>query len=180
MKRNQLLGLLATYQGEGSEKERLIEFIKTSPDCFERSNLEGHITASCWLISNDGERVLLTHHKKLNMWLQMGGHCDGDSDVLGVAMKEAREESGINDWETVIDSVFDMDIHLIPGRPSEPEHYHYDVRFLLRASGDETYAVSEESHDIAWVELDRLSEYTEEHSMHRMNDKWKYLKALNH
>ena len=175
MKRNQLLSLLQNYQGEASTKERLINFIESNPDCFERTNLSGHITASCWLVSQDGEKVLLTHHRKLDKWLQPGGHCDGDSDVLRAAMKEAVEESGIDQWEVVSEDVFDIDIHAIPARKNEPEHFHYDVRFVFRAKENEEYIVSEESHDLAWVENSRLSEYTDEESMHRMNRKWQAL-----
>ena len=175
MKRNLLLNLLKNYSDKNDTLRELTKFVESTPDCFERSHPTGHITASCWLISRDGRRVLLTHHKKLNKWLQPGGHCDGDHDVIRAALKEAREESGIEDWEIVMDKVFDIDIHLIPARKNEPEHYHYDVRFLFRAVKNEEYIVSDESHDLAWVDIDSLADYTDEESMHRMNRKWQHL-----
>ena len=175
MKRNSLLTLLENYSGESTTAAKLIDFVKVDVDCFERSNEGGHITASCWLVSRDGQRVLLTHHRKLNKWLQPGGHCDGDSDVLRAALKEAREESGIEEWELVEEGVFDLDTHLIPARVNEPEHVHYDVRFLFRAVENEKYVVSHESHDLAWVEHGQLSDYTTEESMHRMSGKWQAL-----
>jgi 8-oxo-dGTP pyrophosphatase MutT (NUDIX family) len=177
MKRNLILELLKNYSGDAATLGRLTDFIQSNTSCFERSSLSGHITASAWLVSGDGKRVLLTHHRKLNKWLQPGGHCDGDHDVLRASLKEAREESGIEEWELVLDEVFDIDIHPIPARKSEPEHFHYDVRFLFRAGSSEDYEVSEESHDLAWVEIDRLSDYTDEESMHRMNRKWQQLMA---
>jgi 8-oxo-dGTP pyrophosphatase MutT (NUDIX family) len=177
MKRNLLLNLLGRYEAEPKMKVRLEQFVKECPDCFERSNLAGHITSSCWLVSKDGQKVLLTHHRKLNMWLQPGGHCDGDGDVIRVALKEAGEETGIDDWRLISKEIFDIDIHVIPGRKDEPEHYHYDVRFLFVAQANEDYIVSEESHDLAWVELNKLSDYTDEFSMHRMCNKWQELSA---
>jgi 8-oxo-dGTP pyrophosphatase MutT (NUDIX family) len=178
MKRNSLLKLLENYSGESTIAAKLINFVEADVDCFERSNEAGHITASCWLVSRDGQRVLLTHHRKLNKWLQPGGHCDGDSDVLRAALKEAREESGIEEWELVEEGIFDIDTHLIPARPNEPEHFHYDVRFLFRAVENEQYVVSHESHDLAWVEHDQLNDYTTEKSMNRMSGKWQTLVKL--
>ena len=139
---------------------------------FKRQLEEGHMTASAWLISADGKRVLLTHHRKLNLWLQPGGHCEGDADIRRVALKEAQEESGIDQWDFVSEEIFDIDIHEIPAHRQEPAHYHYDVRFLLQAVGNEDYVVSEESHDLAWVELEKLSAYTDEESILRMARKW--------
>jgi 8-oxo-dGTP pyrophosphatase MutT (NUDIX family) len=175
MKRNRLLGLLDNYQGDSTIIAGFKEFVEDNVDCFERSNKAGHITASCWLVSRDGQKTLLTHHRKLNKWLQTGGHCDGDSDVLRAALKEAREESGIEEWELVVEGIFDIDIHQIPGRPQEPEHFHYDVRFLFKTLENETYVVSDESHDLAWVEHQNLEDYTTELSMARMSEKWQTL-----
>ena len=97
--------------------------------------------------------------------------------MLRAALKEAREESGIEEWEILMEGVFDIDIHPIPARKNEPEHFHYDVRFLLRAMDNEAYVVSEESHDLAWVDMECLDDYTDEESMHRMNRKWQSLLA---
>ena len=119
---------LDVYRNESQMIERFIAFVSSNEDCFERALKEGHVTGSAWVVNRDGTRVLLTHHKKLNKWLQLGGHADGDSDVLWVAMREVAEESGIEAVELVGDGIFDVDIHLIPARRDEPEHYHYDVR----------------------------------------------------
>jgi 8-oxo-dGTP pyrophosphatase MutT (NUDIX family) len=102
----------------------------------------------------------------------LGGHADGDPDVLAVALKEAREESGLEDFEPLGGGIFDLDIHPIPARKDEPEHLHYDVRFVLRAMGPTAYTVSEESHDLRWVRLEEVVGLTEEESMMRMVRKW--------
>src|SRR5687767_11824108 len=153
MHRRKLLDLLARYQPsddrERSSSSRLIAFVERSPRCFDRSLLEGHVTGSAWLLDDARERCLLTHHKKLGMWLQCGGHADGDPDVLQVALREAREESGIVGIEPLSTEIFDVDVHLIPAKGSEPEHFHYDVRFALVAPPGATFIVSEESHALA-------------------------------
>ena len=117
MHRNLLLSNLAKYytrnlitQEERQKYNQLKEFIATNPHCFERKN-KGHITGSVWLVNHDMTQVLLTHHKKLKIWLQLGGHADGDPDIKAVALKEAQEESGIGHLEFVYDDIFDFDIH---------------------------------------------------------------------
>lgn len=172
MHREPLLKLLAEYGTRRADQnetvERYTQFVRDHADCFERSLAVGHVTGSAWLVNEAGTHVLLTHHRKLGRWLQLGGHADGESDVLGVAMREACEESGLSSIEVMDEGIFDLDIHLIPARGDEAAHYHYDARFALRAVGDEGFVVSEESHDLAWVAIDDLGSKTDEESMLRM------------
>jgi 8-oxo-dGTP pyrophosphatase MutT (NUDIX family) len=100
--------------------------------------------------------------------LQLGGHVDGNADVLESATREAKEESGIDTLVSVYPEIFDLDIHLIPARGDEPEHFHFDARFLLRATKTEEFIVSDESHDLAWAPLEKLGDYTDEESVLRM------------
>ena len=172
MHRQPLLDQLADYAAkhpdEAETVTRFIDFVRREGDCFERSLAIGHVTGSAWIVNADGTQVLLTHHRKLDRWLQLGGHADGDTDVFAVALKEAREESGLSDFEAVGDGIFDLDIHPIPARKSDPEHLHYDVRYLLRATGATDYIVSDESHDLRWVPLEDVPSLTTEDSMTRM------------
>lgn len=176
MKRNSLLHLLKEYHPVAQEeikcKDRMIEFIKKNPNCFDRSLKEGHITGSAWLLSKDGSKVLLMHHAKMNRWLQLGGHCDGECDVLEVAVKEAQEESGIINIVPVSTKIFDIDIHLIPERVDEPAHYHYDVRFLLQVNSDEPVVQNRESKELRWIDKDPNSLPTDNPSVVRMFNKW--------
>lgn len=176
MHRDPLLELLSRHKPiddwEHESLERMIAFVRAHADCFERSLSIGHITGSAWLISADGSRALLTHHRKLNMWLQLGGHADGDSDVLAVALREAREESGLERIEQVSTEIFDVDVHAIPARRGEPEHFHYDLRFLLRAVGSEKLHISDESHELRWVTPDELKALDVDASVRRMAGKW--------
>ena len=177
MHRNDLLQQLGAYQrswpNENIIAHRFIDFVETNPNCFERSLKIGHVTGSAWVVNAAGTHVLLTHHRKLNMWLQLGGHADGHTDIFAAAQKEANEESGLTHLEPVTPEIFDIDIHRIPARKKELEHDHYDVRFAFRATASEAYIVSAESHDLAWVEIKNIESYTTEESMLRMAEKWK-------
>ncbi|RME70931.1 MAG: NUDIX domain-containing protein [Verrucomicrobia bacterium] len=176
MHRSPLLTLLRRYRPIDTRDTRRLEaftrFVTEHPDCFERTLAIGHVTGSAWIIDRSGKRVLLTHHRKLDIWVQPGGHADGDPDIFAVALREAREETGLDDLAPQSNEIFDLDIHTIPARGDIPEHLHYDVRFALRATGSEDFAVSEESHALAWVELADLERFSTEASLLRMRRKW--------
>ena len=139
---------------------------------FRRERLAGHFTASVWLVSADAGRVLLTHHRKLGMWLQLGGHADGERDLKVAALKEAEEESGLTDLH-IEAGIFDLDRHRIPEHKGVPEHWHYDVRYVVRAGENEAYIVSDESHDLAWRVIAELANSNEaDASVRRMAGKW--------
>ncbi len=141
-------------------------------DCFLRSRLDAHFTGSAWLVSADGRRVLLTHHRKLGRWLQLGGHADGDRDLARVALREAEEESGLAGL-VVEQEIFDLDRHWIPERGEVPGHWHYDVRFVVHARGSEDFVVSEESHALAWREVaDIAADAYSDESLRRMALRW--------
>ncbi len=176
MHRTGLLQALAQYQTQYVEESGLIDrfrrFVQAHPDCFERSLAVGHLTGSAWLVNEPGTHVLLTHHRKLNMWIQLGGHADGDVDVWRVALKEAQEESGLARIEPLGRAVFDVDIHAIPARGSDAAHVHYDVRFAFRAVGSDQFTVSDESHALAWCAVAQIPALTSEESIRPMARKW--------
>src|SRR5690349_20004454 len=149
-----------------------LQFLDSAPHVFERSHTPGHFTGSAWLVSEDGQRVLLTHHRKLGRWLQLGGHADGDGDLARVALREAQEESGLTGL-SLNPEIFDLDRHANPTRGAEPRHWHYDVRFVVRAHGGEQFAVSDESHDLAWRSVgDIVNDVEADESLRRMARKW--------
>lgn len=155
-------------------KAEMLTFLNAYDDCFERTLAVGHFTASCWLLNKAGDHALFTHHAKLNRWLQLGGHCDGNPDLLAVAIKEAQEESGIEHIIPVSSEIFDIDIHLIPENKKEAAHYHYDVRFLLQVTSDETIVRSDESHDLRWFNKDATVLPNVNDAVRRMFNKWLY------
>lgn len=152
--------------------QHFIDFLAGGTQVFFREAKAGHFTGSAWLVSADGERVLLTHHRKLGRWLQLGGHADGDTDLAQVALREAEEESGLDKLSVEV-VPFDLDRHRIPARGDEPEHWHYDVRYVIRASSNEAFIVSEESHALAWRSICEVAEdAASDPSLQRMARKW--------
>ncbi|HEV2917274.1 MAG TPA: NUDIX hydrolase [Candidatus Babeliales bacterium] len=175
MIRKSLIDLLHRYIPSVEEvayKDQIVSFIQQYPECFERSLPVGHITASAWLLNNDKSKVLLMHHAKLNQWVQLGGHCDGNPDVLAVAIKEAQEESGIKQIVPVMHQIFDIDIHAIPANKYEAAHFHYDVRFLLQVTSNEDIQKNEESHALRWIGKNSTELPTNAQSVVRMFNKW--------
>ena len=187
MDRSSFLKHLAAYApfdaNEAEMRDRMQSFVSENEACFERSLPVGHITASCWIVNAlpPGERqrsqALLTWHKRLNRWLQMGGHVESaDLTLLDAALREAREESGLANVRPLAVAIFDLDVHAIPERKGEPEHFHYDVRFLLEADPVEPLVVSPESRDIAWVPLSGIATLNTDASMRRMVAKTAFLR----
>ena len=165
-----------SFPSEGWLTRQFLSFIENQPACFARSLTIGHITASAWLMDSAGTQVLLTHHRKLNKWLQLGGHVGGEKNAIKASHREATEESGLTDLELVSAAIFDIDIHKIPAFGHEPAHLHYDLRFCWRAVGAQDFIISHESKALAWVPLTDINDYTNEPSILRMVKKWRLLK----
>ncbi len=176
MHRQDLLDKLNAYtptaDAEIRARQRILAFVEDHADCFERNLTIGHITGSAWLLDMTGSKVLLTHHRKLGKWLQLGGHTDGDPDVLAVALREATEESGLHDIRALSDDIFDLDVHHIPAHGDTPPHDHYDIRFLLQATTDAPISISDESLDLRWFTHDEVPHIDTDESVLRMNRKW--------
>lgn len=177
MHRKDLLTKLNHYTPFDSNERRmvksLVKFVSTNPDCFHNSLETGHITGSAWITDGNRKKVLLTHHRKLAKWIQLGGHADGESNILMVALREAKEESGLKTINVVSPEIFDLDIHKISKSQNHSEHLHFDIRFLFEADSEEPLVVSNESIDLAWVELDKVHELNPDESMSRMVRKTK-------
>ncbi|MBP3985125.1 NUDIX hydrolase [Pseudoxanthomonas helianthi] len=167
----QLADYRRRWPAEHEVADQFLALLADPANPFVRERLEGHFTGSAWLVSGDSRRVLLTHHRKLDRWLQLGGHADGDTDLAQVALKEAGEESGLDDLRVEAEGIFDLDRHWIPERCDVPGHWHYDVRYVVRAGDNEDYVVGEESLDLAWREIAPLADETDE-SLGRMARKW--------
>jgi 8-oxo-dGTP pyrophosphatase MutT (NUDIX family) len=160
MDRQSLLVALSRYNTPfESERAFISQFsqLLQHPDAYRRDHLPGHLTGSAWIVDTSYGLVLLSHHAKLDKWLQPGGHADGDEDILSVARREAIEETGLRSLELAQERLFDLDIHTIPARGNFPEHHHYDIRFAFSADSRETYTITEESHDLAWVPYDEVN-----------------------
>ena len=174
-------GYVARFPDERATAKRFAAFVTAHPDCFERTCVPGHVTGSAWLVSHDGGRFLLTHHRKLGRWLQLGGHSDGDPDTAAVALREATEESGIANLEIALiggmPQPLDLDAHEIPVRGAEPAHIHYDVRFLVVAPPGATIAISEESLALRWFATDAPLDVPHDESVARLRRKAERLRS---
>jgi 8-oxo-dGTP pyrophosphatase MutT (NUDIX family) len=173
MNRQMLAGMLQSYNSDFPEEQKFIPLfleLLGHKDCFQRTHLPGHITGSSLIVNPTKTKTLLVHHAKLNKWVQPGGHADGEENVLNVALREAEEETGLKNLRTK-PGIFDIDIHLIPQRKDFPEHFHYDIRFLVEGDEKEQIVISDESHDVRWIDLNILEQYTSERSVLRMKDK---------
>lgn len=173
-----LLRLLDEYAGRHPDElgtvQRIRDLVLDHDDCLLRSCVPGHITASAWVVSPDRRRFLLTHHRKLHRWLQLGGHVDGEPEVHRAALREAREESGMERFRFLPEEPLcpiDIDVHTIPAHGVEPAHEHHDIRFLLVAEEGQALVVSDESNDLRWFPLDALDQVAGDESVARLGRK---------
>lgn len=169
---NKLKEYSSDYQEEIISRDRIINFIENNNDFYTKKNLNGHITCSAWIINSTYDHILLTHHAKMNIWLQLGGHIEPeDKSVFLGALREAYEESGLKSIKPISKEIFDLDVHFIPAYKETPEHYHYDIRFIFQSDNLAELIISEESKDLKWFSFDDFRKKIDEWSMLRMLDK---------
>ncbi len=183
MHRKELLQLLTHYRTPFMEEAgmvaRAIAFVRQHVNCFDRHLETGHVTGSSWVVNPSRSRVLLLHHRKLDRWLQPGGHADGDPDMLRVVLKETAEETGleIEQIHLVAEQIFDVDIHTIYPSAHDALHTHFDVRFLVEIDDAIPLPGNNESYDVRWVALHEVAHYNNALSLHRMVRKTRQLAA---
>ncbi len=146
--------------------DRALALIR-SLDPTDRDRFEpGHFTASGFVVSPDASSLLLIHHRRLDRWLQPGGHIDPeDTSPIAAAAREVLEETGVV-VEPILTDLIDLDIHPIPSRAPEPAHEHFDLRFAFQALGEKLVA-ADEVHDAKWVPWDDLTTYAVDESVTR-------------
>jgi len=173
-----LLSQLATYivlhDSEGQVANAFLTFVESRGDSFQRSCAPDHVTGSAFIVDPELTRTLLVHHRRLDKWLQPGGHCEPGETALEAAIREALEETGVSALALSPDQLFDIDIHAIPAHAETPAHLHYDARYLLVAEPGDT-VVSHESHAVEWVSMEEALRRNPGPSIARMVAKAKTL-----
>jgi 8-oxo-dGTP pyrophosphatase MutT (NUDIX family) len=134
---------------EDADRRAMLQFLDALPEPFSREQTGAHFTASALVVDEAKERTALVHHRKLGLWVQPGGHIDPGEEIEAAALREVREETGLDGR---LERLIHLDVHEIPERPDFPAHLHLDVRFLVVAEGELT--VSEESHEVRWCTFD--------------------------
>ncbi|MGI8821046.1 MAG: NUDIX hydrolase [Chthoniobacterales bacterium] len=176
--RAQLVSLDLTERADEEEpRTRMVELLDTQRGCFLRTTFPAHFTGSALVVNAEGSRALLHHHRKLDRWLQFGGHCDGEEDVLAVACREAHEESGIAHLIVASARPFDLDLHQIPAHGAEPTHWHYDIRYVLIAPEGSTAGASSESRELRWFTAEEMERLPLDPGLQRLLGKWRALHA---
>jgi 8-oxo-dGTP pyrophosphatase MutT (NUDIX family) len=172
--RSQLVPLLAAHRAQDADERshlaRMLGLLETRGDPFARDHfVPGHFTASAFVVAPEGDALLLLRHPKLGRWLQPGGHVEaGDSGLLAAARRELLEEVGMNDASLAAPGIFDLDVHRIPALGREPEHEHFDVRFLFRAARRQLRGgPAGEAAALRWFSLDEIAAGASDTSVRR-------------
>jgi len=152
--------------------ERIIRSIKSvGVELFERNCLPYHFTASAWIVDKERKHTLLIFHRKLQMWIQSGGHADGETNLFNVAFKEALEETGLNSLRLQGEEIFDFDITPIPAFKDSPAHSHLDARYVIEADINEPIVESEETAGAKWFSIQNISNEISDEGILRMAQK---------
>jgi 8-oxo-dGTP pyrophosphatase MutT (NUDIX family) len=162
---------------EAAHRDAILALVETETACFSRTTwAPGHVTGSAFIVRPDTGAVLLHHHRRLDAWLQMGGHDDGEHDPTATALREGAEESGLPDLTLLSPGILDLDVHEIPARKDQPAHRHHDVRYALSTRSPEAIRRdASESLDLRWFSLDESERLMEDPGATRALDKIHWL-----
>ena len=154
---------------EERDKNTILNLLKTQPDIFERSNMIAHMTASAWVVNKDRSKILLAYHNIYDSWAWLGGHADGEKDLLKVALKEVAEESGVKNIKPVSEDILSVEILTVDGHEKKgvyvPSHLHLNVTYLIEADDTEQpHICVGENSNVAWFDKDKAVEMS--------NEKW--------
>ena len=158
--REKLLKSIKEYkpfnEQEEMDKTLILNWIENNENAFLRENAVAHITASAWVVNKDRSKVLMVYHNIYNSWSWLGGHADGETDLLSVAIREVKEEAGISNVRPVSDEIFSLESLTVDGHVKKGKyvssHLHLNVTYLLEADSEESVSIKEdENSGVAWL-----------------------------
>ncbi|RHV63118.1 NUDIX domain-containing protein [Clostridium sp. OM02-18AC] len=159
MDRKELISKIKKYQPfneqEEMDKALILNWIETQENAFSRENTVAHMTASAWVVNKERSKVLMIYHNIYNSWSWLGGHADGETDLLAVAVREVKEEAGITNVRPVSDEIFSLESLTVDGHVKKgryvSSHLHLNVTYLLEADSEEAVSVkADENSGVAW------------------------------
>ena len=172
MTRQELRKRIENYPPFNEQEERdktlILDWIQKNENAFLRENEVAHITASAWVVNKDRSKVLMVYHNIYNSWSWLGGHADGDEDLLAVALREVKEESGIKSVRPVSEDIFSVEVLTVDGHVKKGKyvssHLHLNVTYLIEADEtDELMVKEDENSNVKWFDLkDAVAASTEE------------------
>nr|WP_294666237.1 NUDIX hydrolase [uncultured Blautia sp.] len=171
--RKKLIEKIENYKPFNEQEERdkplILDWIRNNENAFTRENTIAHITASAWVVNKDRSKVLMVYHNIYNSWSWLGGHADGETDLLSVALREVREEAGISNVQPVSEEIFSLEALTVDGHIKKGKyvssHLHLNITYLVEADSDEALFVKpDENSGVAW--------FTPEEALKKSTEPW--------
>lgn len=169
--RQELINQIEDYkpfnEQEKMDKLLLLNWIRNNDNAFSRENTVAHMTASAWVVNKDRSKVLMVYHNIYNSWSWLGGHADGETDLLSVALREVKEEAGITNVKPVSEEIFFLESLTVDGHVKKgnyiSSHLHLNVTYLLEADSDEAVSIkADENSGVAWFSPEKALEKSTE------------------
>ena len=163
MDRQELINQIENYipfnEQEEKDKVLIAEWIRNNENAFSRENPIAHLTASAWVVNQDRSKVLMVYHNIYNSWSWLGGHADGETDLLSVAIREVKEEAGISNVHPVSEEIFSLESLTVDGHVKKDRyvssHLHLNITYLLEADSREAVSIkADENSGVAWFSME--------------------------
>lgn len=174
---NEIEKYLPYNNQEAADKEAILYAIRNCDNLLTRENPLAHITSSGYIVNKDRTKVLMIYHNIYNSWSWTGGHADGDEDLLYVAIKEAKEETGIKNIKEISEKIFSLDVLPVPAHIKKEKniasHLHLSVAYLLEADENDELTIKEdENSGVKWIPINEVSKYSTEEDMIKLYEKF--------
>lgn len=171
--RQKLIDQIEKYKPYNEQEERdkilILDWIRNNENAFSRENTVAHMTASAWVVNKDRSKVLMVYHNIYNSWSWLGGHADGETDLLAVAIREVKEEAGILNVHPVSEEIFSLESLTVDGHVKKGKyvssHLHFNITYLLEADSEEAVSIkADENSGVAW--------FTSEEALKKSTEPW--------